>query len=630
MAEKGFKRKLAAILSADVKGYSRLMGDDEEATISTITEYRKIISELVKQHEGRVVDSPGDNILAEFASVVDAVKCAVQTQTEITERNETLSENRKMEFRIGVNLGDVAAEGDRIYGDGVNVAARIESLADPGGICISRTAFDQVRKKLTFGYEYLGEHSVKNIDEPVRVYRILTAPEQAGVVIGEKTAAGKKWRRLAYAAVVCLIIVAGGLTAWNIYLQKSKRIAPASIEKMAFPLPDKPSIAVLPFVNMSGDPEQEYFIDGLTEQIITTLSKNSALFVISRTSTFTYKEKSVKVQQVSQELGVRYVLEGSVQKAGNQLRVTAQLIDATMGKHLWAEQYDRNLAGIFDLQDELTLKITKSLSIKLTEGEKIRMRSGGTQNIEAAEKLIEATGYLRAINKESNAVARQLIEESIALDPQYAMAYSSLAMTHVMDVWLGSSKSPRASFEQAIKLLQKSIDLDENLDLPHAFLCQIYGLQRKYEQAIAEGEKAIALNPNSDTALVFLAMTMDWVGRSEEAIAMYKKAMRLCPFSPGYYYLNLGHAYRSLDRCEEAIREYKKTFKLTPNNVRAYIALVICYSLLGRYEDARTAAVEAKKINPELSFIQSAKIHPYKNQDLTARFIEALRKAGLP
>ena len=326
MADEGFKRKLAAIFSADVKGYSRLMEDDEEATIHTITEYRKIITEQVKQHEGRVVDSPGDNVLAEFASVVDALKCAVQTQKEIAEQNENLPESRKMEFRIGVNLGDVVEEGDRIYGDGVNVAARIESLTNPGGICISRTAYDQVRNKLSLGYEYLGEHAVKNIDEPVRVYRVLTAPEHAGVVIGEKTAAGKKWRRLAYAAVICLIVVAGGLTAWNIYLQKSKRVEPADIDKMAFPLPDKPSIAVLPFDNMSGDQSQEYIADGLSENIISSLSKIPDMLVIARNSTFVYKGKAVKVNQVAEELGVRYVLEGSIQKSGENLRVTACLL----------------------------------------------------------------------------------------------------------------------------------------------------------------------------------------------------------------------------------------------------------------------------------------------------------------
>jgi adenylate cyclase len=623
MAEEGFKRKLTSIFSADAVGYSRLMGDDEAATVRTLTSYRNIISSLIKQHNGTVIDSPGDNLLAEFASIVDAVQCAAAVQKEIKVQNDELPENRRMQFRIGINLGDVIQEEGRIYGDGVNIAARLEGLAETGGICISRTAYDQVKNKLELGYEYLGEHSVKNIIEPVRVYRVLMEPEAAGKVIGEKRKT-KKWMPVA-AAVVLLI----GLTGWYLYLGQTKQIEPVSEEQMAFPLPDKPSIAVLPFANMSNVPEQEYFIDGLTEQIITTLSKNSSLFVISRISTFTYKGKSVKVQQVSQDLGVRYVLEGSVQKAGDQLRVTAQLIDATMGKHLWAEHYERDMAGMFDLQDELTLKIAKSLAIKLTEGEKLRMRSIGTQNIKAAEKLTEATGYLRNMNKESNAVARQLTEESIALDPQFAQAYSVLATTHVMDVWLGSSKSPRTSYEQATKFLQKSIVLDANLDLPHALLGHIYSLQRKYEIAIAEGEKAIALNPNSDTALVFLAMTMDWVGRSEEAIAMYQKAMRLSPDSPGYYYLNLGHAYRSLDRCEDAIIEYKKTLKLTPNNVRAHIALVICYCLLGRYEDARIAATEALKIYPKLSFIQAAKKHPYKNPDITARFLEALRKAGL-
>ena len=287
MADEGFKRKLTSILSADAVGYSRLMGEDEEATIQILTEYRDAITALVNQHKGRVVDSPGDNVLAEFASVVDALRCAVETQKQIAERNADLPENRRMLFRIGVNLGDIVDEAGRIYGDGVNIAARLEGLAEPGGICISHTAFDQVKGKLGVGYQYLGEHSVKNIVEPVRVYRVLTAPEHAGVVIGEKAAAGKRWRRLAYAAVVCLVVVGGGLTAWNVYLQKSKKVDPASIDKMAFPLPDKPSIAVLPFNNMTGDAEKEYIADGITEQITTVLSKSPRLFVVSRNSTFT-------------------------------------------------------------------------------------------------------------------------------------------------------------------------------------------------------------------------------------------------------------------------------------------------------------------------------------------------------
>jgi adenylate cyclase len=624
MADEGFKRKLTAILSADVVGYSRLMEDNEEATIQTLNAYRNSMSTLIEQYRGRVVDMTGDNLMAEFSSVVDAVRCAVDTQKEIKERNADLSENRRMLFRIGVNLGDIVEEDDRIYGDGVNIAARLEGMAEGGGICISGTAYDHLKNKLKLGYEYLGEHSVKNIAAPVRVYKVLMEPEAAGKILGEKRKT-KRWLTIA-AAVVILI----GLAGWYLYIEQSKRVEPASVEKMAFPLPERPSLAVLPFVNFSGDPKQEYLSDGITEQLITTLSKSPEVFVISRTSTFAYKGKAVTVKQVSEDLGVRYILEGSVQKSGDRVRITAQLIDAITGRHLWAERYDRNIEDIFALQDELTIKILEELAIKLTAGEKARMMSGGTDNIKALEKLLEATKYVRAFNKESNAVARRLYEETIALDPQFSAAYSLLAGTHVMDVWLGISKSPRSSLEQAIKMLQKSIALDKNAAFPHSLLGHVYAMQRRYEKAIAEGEQAIALNPNSDDALVWLAMTMDWVGRSEEAVAMYKKAMRLCPSPPAFYYLNLGNAYRSLDRCEDAIGEYKKTLHLTPHNMPAHSGLVICYSLLNRNEEARTAAAEVLKINPKHSFTAGIKRTPYTNQDLKERIINALRKAGLP
>jgi len=347
MNEKEVKRKLAAILSADVKGYSRLMEEDEVATVRAMEEYRGIISEFIEKHRGRVVDSPGDNLLAEFGSVVDAVECGVEIQKELESRNAAIPKERRMEFRIGVNLGDVIEESGRLYGDGINVAARIEGLAEPGGICISGTAYDQIKKKLNLGYKFLGEHSVKNISEPVRVYRVLTEPEAAGKVIGEKRFLGKISRRGAIAAAIVIVIAAGGLISWNIYLHQSKKVEAASLDKMAYPLPDKPSIAVLPFDNLSGDPEQEYFTDGITENIITALSKVPAMFVIARNSTFTYKGKPTKTKQVAEELGVQYVLEGSVQKSADRLRITAQLIDAIKGHHLWAERYDRELKNIF-------------------------------------------------------------------------------------------------------------------------------------------------------------------------------------------------------------------------------------------------------------------------------------------
>jgi adenylate cyclase len=630
LPQEGFKRKLTAILSADVKGYSRLMGEDEEATIRTLTEYRKIISDQVKQHEGRVVDSPGDNILAEFASVVDALKCAVDTQKEIAEQNESLPENRKMEFRIGVNLGDVAEEGARIYGDGVNVAARIESLADPGGICISRSAYDQVRKRLSIGYEYLGEHTVKNIDEPVRVYRVLTAPEYAGRVIGEKTAAGKKWRRLAYTAVACLVVVAGGLIAWNIYLQKSRRVEPADIEKMAFPLPDKPSIAVLPFDNMSGDPEQNYFSDGLTEEIIAALSKVPYIFVIARNSTFTYKGKPVKVQQVAEELGVQYVLEGSVRKSEDSMRITAQLIDALKGYHMWSESYDRDLKDIFALQDEITLKVVRAMRVKLTQGEQARIYTKGTKNLKAYLKILEAIEPFFLLKKEANARARQLLEEAISLDPEYGSAYSFLGFCHFWDAAFGWSESPPKSIKKAFELAQKALSLDNSLAEPHELISKIYVFQKKYEKAIAEAQRAIELNPNG----ALMANNLGWIlrcaGRPEEAIPWMKKSIRLNPISlsQAWVFDALGRAYFLAGNYEEAVAEYKKAVELNPDYRDAHIGLAATYSVLGREREARTEVEEILRIEPNFSLKKYAKFM-YFQVGLESE-IEGLRKAGLP
>jgi len=366
MPQEGFKRKLTAILSADAVGYSRLMAEDEAATVTTLATYREVMSSLIKQHRGRVVDSPGDNVLAEFASVVDAVQCAVAVQNEYHTRNAELAENRRMEFRIGINLGDVIDEENRIYGDGVNVAARLEALADPGGICVSKTAFDQIETKLPLGYEYLGEQSVKNIPKPVGAYRVLMQPRVT--VAGEAKSERTKplWRRKAIlVAIAAVLILAVAVGFWHFYMRRPS-VEPASVEKMAFPLPDKPSIAVLPFVNMSGDPQQEFFSDGITENIISALSQVPNLFVIARNSTFTYKGKPVKVQQVAEELGVRYVLEGSVQKSGDTLRITAQLIDAITGRHVWSERYNRKLKDIFALQDDITMKVITALQVKLT------------------------------------------------------------------------------------------------------------------------------------------------------------------------------------------------------------------------------------------------------------------------
>jgi len=626
MATQDFKRKLTAILSADVKGYSRLMGEDDEATVRTITAYRAVITEVVQKHRGRVVDSPGDNILAEFASVIDAVGSAVEIQEELRIRNAELPEDRKMEFRIGVNLGDVIHEEERIYGDGVNVAARVESLADPGGICVSGTVFDQIESKLPLGYEFLGEQSVKNISKPVRIYKALMDPEAVGKVIGEKRAEPRRGLKVALAVVTVLLLIVGGLLIWRTAFPP---VQVASVEKMAFPLPDKPSIAVLPFDNLSEDPKQEYFSDGLTEEIISALSSVPKLFVIARNSTFTYKDKPVKVQQVSEELGVRYVLEGSVRKAGDKIRITAQLVDAINGHHLWAKRYDRSLDDIFAVQDELTKEIIMSMQVKLTEGEQARAFARGTDNLEAYLKCLQAYQHAHRINPESNALAKQLAEEAIALDPEYATAYTELGRAHMADVWVGTTKSPKESIGKAIELMQKAIALDDAYAEAYALLGYLYSMTKQYDKGIAQAEKAVALSPNSADSHMRYGKILTFAGRYEESIPELQKAIRLNPIPPNIYLYSLGVSYVLTGQYEEAITWCEKAVRREPSSLFARLFMAQIYSLSGRDEEARAEAAEVLRISPNFSLEKFAERATYKKQEDIERAIDALRKAGL-
>jgi TolB-like protein/class 3 adenylate cyclase len=516
MATGDVKRKLTAIFSADVEGYSRLMEEDELATVETLTSHKEIMGKLIKQYRGRVVDSTGDNLLAEFGSVVDAVQCAVEVQQVLSAKNDALPENRRMNFRIGINSGDVIEEGELIYGDGVNVAARVESLAEGGGISISGTAYDQLGKKLPLGYEYLGEQTVKNIEKPVRVYRVLTETEAAGKVIGEEKLKPRQWRWAAIGGVVVLILVAGALAIWNFYLRPP--FEPASVEKMAFPLPDKPSIAVLPFLNMSEDPKQDYLADGITENIISALSKIPEMFVIARNSVFTYKGKLVKVKKVSEDLGVRYVLEGSVQKSGDRVRVTAQLIDATKGHHLWSDRYDRVLKDIFSVQDEITQKIVVELQVQLTAGEQARSRVP-TQNLKAWEYATKGYGLFLRYTKEDNAKARGLFERALEVDPDYAFSLIMLAWTYFVDARFGYTKSPSDSLERAVELARKASAIDDTLPRVHSLWCTIYLIHRQYDKSISEGEKSISLGPNNAANHALLAQTMVYTGRYAKTIS---------------------------------------------------------------------------------------------------------------
>jgi len=631
------KRRISAVLSADVKGYSRLMGADESGTVRTLKVYREIAAELIQRYRGRVVDTPGDNLLAEFASVVDAVDSAVEVQKQLKLKNDELPEERRMEFRIGVNLGDVVYDGESIYGNGVNIAARMESLADAGGICISGTAYDQIGKKLPFGYEYLGEKTVKNIEKPVRVYRLLLAPEDAGKVIGEKKLLGRISRRAAIAAIIILIVVAGGLAGWNLYLHQSQPVEVAELDKMAFPLPEKPSIAVLPFTNMSGNPEQEYFSDGITEDLITDLSKINDLFIIARNSTFTYKHKSVKISQVAEELGVRYVLEGSVRRAGDQVRINAQLIDSITGGHLWAERYDGTMENIFALQDNITRKIVTALKVTLTRGEKNHAAIPETSDPAAYDAFLKGLAHYRRKTPEDFMKAVPYLDEAVARDPNYSRAFAALAAVY----WEGA-RSFWGNYLDMSKVeaeMMANIYLAEAMQNPtplaHWIASDIHRSFGRHQKAITEATHAIALDANDPIGYYAMSSALIWAGNPVDGAEFIKKAMRLDPHYPPDYLYFLGKAQFFMGRYDDALATLEEVKRRYPTLDWTFFYLAATYGHLGREQEAKSAI---KIFNERMTKAGSSLIlslqwldfWPFKEWKDVERLRDGLRVAGIP
>jgi len=630
MAQEGFKRKLTAILSADAVGYSRLMLDDEEDTVRTISSYRNVITDLVRQHSGKVIDSTGDNLLAEFASVVDAVQCAVAVQKEINSRNNELPENRMMQFRIGINLGDVIQEEERIYGDGVNIAARLEGLAEPGGICISKTTFDHIESKLPYGYEFLGDQTVKNIAKPVGAYRVLMDP-RVTVAREPKEEKRSPVRRLPlFVGTAAVLMFAVAIGIWHFHVRRPT-LEPASKEKMAFPLPEKPSIAVLPFDNLSSDLDQEFIADGLTENIITALSYIPEIFVIARNSTFTYKGKAIKAHEVAEDLGVRYILEGSLQRAGDRLRIMAQLIDAASGRHVWADRYDRDLQDLFALQDEITLKIVSALQVELSVGVQTRLTRNIWPNIEAWSYYVRGFDHFVRHTRADNAKARELFERAASLATGYATVFTTLGWTYWEDAFHGWSESPGESLLRAVELAKKSRALDDSDPDIHALWGAIYLKQKRYDQAIAEGEKSVALGPNQSFPHLLLGMYLSHTGRYKEALPLVRKAMRLNPYYPSTYLQLLGGIYLGMEAYEKAVEAFKALVVREPQSRVGHRGLAIAYIRLGRKEQARSEVAEVLRLFPEYSLEVDRKQAQLMNKDPTVmeNDIEALREAGL-
>jgi TolB-like protein/Tfp pilus assembly protein PilF len=559
------KRKLSAILSADVKGYSRLMGEDEIATVKTITEYQDLAAAFIAKRGGRVVDSPGDNLLAEFASVVDAVQCAVAVQNEFKARNAQLPEDRRMEFRIGVNLGDVIEEDGRLYGDGVNIAARLEALADPGGICVSKTAFDHIETKLPLGYEFLGEQEVKNIAKPIGAYRVLMESR---------------------------VTVAGAA----IVKPASSHAKPKASDS------DRPTLAVLPFVNMSGDPEQEYFADGISEDIITGLSKLRWFFVIARNSSFTYKGKAVDVKRVARELGVRYVLEGSVRKSGNRVRITAQLIDASTGNHLWADRYDGDLTDVFALQDEITKKVVAAIEPKLLEAEGIRSQSRSPEDLDAWDMVIRANSLFWRLTKAESEAAIGILKRAVERFPDYAPAQSMLAFALLVSDMVGWAPAGKP-YRIAADLAHRAAELDDNDPWAHLALGYLAFVARKTDDAVREFQRALDLNPNFAAAYGYLGYTVVFDGRYEEAIEYFKQAIRMSPHDPiiAFFYTGMCAAHYFALRFDEAVEWGRKSIQQRPGFIAGHRILCASLAQAGRTEELCEEMARLRELQPNIS-----------------------------
>ncbi len=579
------ERRLAAILAADVAGYSRLMGEDEEGTLAALKAIRRELGDpKIKEHRGRIVKTTGDGLLIEFGSVVDAVRCAVETQREMVERNATVPEARRIQFRMGINLGDIIKDGRDIYGDGVNVAARLEALAEPGGICVSWVVRDQVRDKLDFGFEDLGDQRVKNIARPVHVYRIPIA-------------------------------------------ENAPRRAP-------LPLPEKPSLAVLPFQNMSGDPEQEYFADGMVEEITTTISRLPWLFVIARNSSFTYKGKAVDVKQVARELGVRYVLEGSVRKAGSRVRITGQLIDTASGAHIWADRFDGALDDIFKLQDDVASGVVGAIEPRLRLAEIERASRKPTESLDAYDLYLRALVTFHQLTSEGVEDAVRLLERALDIDPSYAPAAALAAWCRVVQVAQGWARPTPELAAVALHFARRAIDTGK--DDPDALWMAghaIANFSGDHKAAVAAIERALALNPNAALAWTLRGWVHLYLDEVDPAIAAFERASRLSPLDPLGYIITGGfaRAHLTAGRYKEAMRWVDQTILEQPRFTTAlWIKVVLC-ELMGRHDEAREALRPLLEAWPDFTIDAFATYAtPHYTARLRAIYVEALRKAGLP
>jgi adenylate cyclase len=589
MGSERVERKLAAILAADVAGYSRLMGVDEAGTLARLkTIRRELIDPKIKKHGGRVVKTTGDGILIEFPSVVEAVRCAVEVQQGMVKRNSDAPEDKQISFRVGINLGDIIIDGDDIYGDGVNVAARLQELAQPGGVCVSRAVRNQVRDKVSYGFEDLGEQTVKNIARPLRIFRV----------------------------------------SWDVPGATGGRAA-AEPARPALSLPDKPSIAVLPFQNLSGDPEQEYFADGVTEDIITAISRLRWFFVIARNSTMVYKGKAIDVRLVGRELGVRYVLEGSVRKSGARVRITGQLIDAITGKHIWAERYDRELKDVFAVQDEITQSVTSAIEPELIAAEGIRTASRSIEDLNAWDLVARALSHFWKMTATESSTAVAMLRQAVQRHPEYAPAHSMLAFALLISGHVGWLDQAGVR-EAATDLANRAAQLDPSDPWAYLALGYLAFTARRTDEAVRCFQTALDLNPNFAAAYGYIGTALALDGRSEQAIKNTEQAMRMSPRDPlnAYFFVSLSVAYYLQARYAEAVDWARRAVRQQPGNLSARRILCASLAQAGLIDEARAEMGLLRQLQPNISIAWIKGSVPYTAGPMV-RFLDGMRKAGL-
>ena len=591
MAEKELEHRLAAILSADMVGYSRLMAEDEVTTVRTLSAWRDKISTIVDANKGRVVDFIGDNMLAEFRSALDAVDGAMEIQQTLARLNADQAENRQMNFRIGINLGDVLVDGDVIYGDGVNIAARLEGLAEPGGLCISEFVYAQVHNKRELEFVDMGPQALKNIPHPVRVYRVAAQVDE----------------------------IAPPATTQKATLQPRKTM----------PLPDKPSLAVLPFVNLSADPKQDYFSDGLTMDIMTALVRIPGLFLISEISMFSYKSLLPSIDELSANLGVSHVLDGGVRKAGDRVRITARLIETFSGRQIWADRYDRKIDDIFAVQDEITEKIVAAMDIQLVTGEVGRSIRDTIQNPEALESYYRGWQALFGSTKEDIREAQQMFEETIRLEPGASFGYAMAAWAHWWAVAQGLAENVSVTLDRAAELAGRAMDLDDFTGLSYLVMAEIDLYHREHDKALAAAEKAVIARPSCDLSFVAKANILIYLGRATEAIDLAKFAIRLAPVSPPFFQVVLAAAYYGSGQYAEAIAAATEAVRADRNNLGAFLILASANAAMDRPEASQKAVAEVRRITPDFNLEKYAATQPYKDPATLHQIIRTLQKAGL-